>query len=200
MTGTQQNKAPGRGKYWRSRKSALYYQAVYQVVSAVEDNAKSILDVGSAETGYINWFDWIPQRTQLNLGFRGKPPEGVERVKADFLHWTPSQKYDLVLCLQVLEHVEEVEAFCQRLKAVARHLVISVPYKWRAGGHKDHVHDPVDEDKLKSWMALKPNHRLIVQEPFGPRRLIAYYDIEGGESTRIPREVTLKKIADRAMG
>ncbi|MCC6001628.1 MAG: hypothetical protein JJU19_12310 [Pararhodobacter sp.] len=75
-----------------------------------------------------------------------------------------------------------------------------MPYKWRAGGHKDHVHGPVDEDKLKSWMALKPNHRLIVQEPFGPRRLIAHYDIEGGESTRIPREVTLKKIADRAMG
>lgn len=198
MTQTQRDKAPERKKYWKSRKAALYYQAVYQVVSAVEVDAKSILDVGSADTDYINWFDWIPQRTQLNLGFRSKTPEGVERIATDFLQWSPAQKYDLVLCLQVLEHVPEVEAFCDRLKAVARRLVVSVPYKWSEGGHKDHVHDPVDEKKLQSWMKLRPNHKLIVQEPFGPRRLIAYFDIEGGERTRIPREVTLEKIASRA--
>ncbi|TQE97100.1 MAG: hypothetical protein FKY71_16290, partial [Spiribacter salinus] len=55
------------GTYWGRRKSSLYYQATFQVVSVVGDDARSVLDVGSADTDYINWFDWIPQRTQLNL-------------------------------------------------------------------------------------------------------------------------------------
>lgn len=197
MKAPQSTGATERRQYWRARQLALYYQAVFQVVSVVGDEASSILDVGSADTDYINWFDWIPKRTQLNLGFRSDAPAGVERIATDFLTWTPPHKYDVVLCMQVLEHVDEVEAFCAGLKVVARGLVVSVPYKWREGGTKGHIHDPVDEAKLAGWMQLKPNHWLIVPEPFGPKRLIAYYDIEGGPQTRIPRAVSRERIACR---
>lgn len=187
-----------RLSYWNTRKNSLYYHAVYQVVSVVGDEAKTILDVGSADTDYINWFGWIPSRTQLNLGFKRTAPEGVDRIKADFLKWTPPQEYDVVLCLQVLEHVPDAETFCERLKSAARHLVVSVPYKWRAGGHKEHVHDPVDEAKMFGWMKRKPNHSLVVPEPFGPRRYIAYYNLEADENERIPRETSRALIAKRA--
>ena len=184
--------------YWNSRKTNLYYQAVYQFVSVVGDDAESILDVGSAETDYINWFDWIPQRTQLNLGFRHAAPQGVNRIRADFFKWDPPHKFDVVLCLQVLEHVVEAGTFCDRLKATARQLIISVPYKWKKGAHDAHVHDPVDEDKLFGWMGRRPNHARIVHEPFGPRRLIAWYDLEGGENARIAPGAAKDRKARRA--
>jgi hypothetical protein len=119
-------------------------------------------------------------------------------VSANFLTWTPPKKYDVVTCLQVLEHVTEAELFCDRLKAAARQLVVSVPYKWKKGWTKHHVHDPVDEDKLGGWMKRKPNHSLIVPEPFGPKRYIAYYNLEADENARIPRETSRALIAKHA--
>ncbi|MGA0594950.1 hypothetical protein [Enterovirga sp. CN4-39] len=170
--------------YWSSRRESLYYQAVYKIVAVVGQDATSIIDVGSAETDYIKWFEWIGRKVQLNRGFR-TGLEGVERIGADFYKWETPEKFDIGLCLQVLEHVTDATEFCNKLKAISRRLVISVPYKWPAGRHKEHVHDPVDEVKVKSWMGISPNYSLVVREPFGPARLICFYDLENGPSFRI---------------
>lgn len=183
--------------YWERRYTLLYYFAVFQVVSAVGRNARSILDVGSGNTDYIKWFGWIDRKVQLNLKFNNELA-GVERIEADFLNWNVTEFFDVTICLQVLEHVEEAEKFCDKLKETSSNLVISVPYKWRAGNSKSHVHDPVDKDKLRSWMKLKPNHSLVVAEPFGSRRLIAYYDLEGGSKKNIPREEARQAITEKA--
>lgn len=186
-----------KSSYWERRKHYLYYRAVYQIVSVVGKDARSILDVGSANAEYIRWFYWIERRVQLNLSFRGEL-EGVERITANFLEWEP-QRFDVTLCLQVLEHVPEVERFCERLKETAPRLVISVPYKWTAGKHAGHIHDPVDEQKLLSWLKVKPNYRMCVTEPFGAKRMIAYYDLENGPEHKIPRDFVQAAIAERSM-
>ena len=168
-------------KYWKSRADLLYYRAVYQIVSGIGSNAQSIIDIGSADTSYVSWFNWIDRKVQLNLQFRNKTGlPGIERIEGDFLAWESAEKFDVALCLQVLEHVPDPRAFCDKLKQVASALVISVPYKWKAGKSKGHLHDPVDEQKLLVWMGIEPNYKLMVQEPFGPTRLIAYYDIARG--------------------
>ena len=191
--------APLEKKYWNSRKNSLYYSAVYQFVSVVGEGATSILDVGSADSDFINWFQWIPDRTQLNLGFKSETPPGIKRIKADFFEWYPESRYDVVLCMQVLEHIEDIGTFCEKLKATARRLVVSVPYKWRESGTPGHVHDPVDEQKLKSWMGVSPNYDLIVREPFGPSRYIAFYDIENGPSNKFPPGYAKELILKRAV-
>lgn len=185
------------GKYWQSRLESLYYRAVFQVVSVVGRDARSILDVGSGDTSYIKWFGWIDRKVQVSPKFK-EQLEGVERISADFFEWEPGERFDVTICLQVLEHVRNAAAFCERLKATTSHLVISVPYKWRAGSAKNHVHDPVDEEKLGAWMKVPANYHFIVPEPFGARRLIAYYDFENGPSHRIPREISKQAIADKA--
>lgn len=190
----------GRAAYWAGRHDSLYYRAVYQIVAVVADGADSVIDVGSAETDYVTWFDWIGEKVQLNRGFTRKAPEGVRRISTDFFDWTPDRTYDIALCLQVLEHVEDARGFCDRLKATARQLVVSVPYNWPPGRVASHVHDPVDEEKLMGWMGLRPNFQMQVTEPFGPTRLIAWYDLRNGPAYRIPREISRARIAARALG
>jgi hypothetical protein len=183
-------------KYWNDRKHMLYYKALFQMISVVGYDARSLIDVGSSSAEYITWFGWIERRVQLNKGsFKGTLP-GIERINADFFEWTPDDTYDVTLCSQVLEHVRDPRRFCDRLKSISRRLVISVPYNWRAGGTPGHVQDPVDEVKVRSWMGLKPNHQAIIREPFGPARYIAYYDLEQGERYRIPREFSRQAVRE----
>lgn len=186
--------------YWKDRAGLLYYPAVFQVVSAVGADARSIIDVGSADTDYLTWFYWIDRKVQLNLDFKKKPPAGVERITSDFLAWEPEAKFDIALCLQVLEHVPDPISFCAKLKSTAPILVVSVPYKWPAGRTKGHLHDPVDERKLLSWMKVSPNLSMIVPEPFGRSRLIAYYDIARGPEYKLPAKIAREEKARRTRG
>ena len=174
-------------KYWETRKHQLYYQALFQMAAVVGSNARSVIDVGST-TGFLSWLYWIDERVQLDLGPFPESYDGIEQVQADFMREdVPELKrtYDLCLCSQVIEHIEDPRPFCERLVSIADSLIVSVPYKWREGAVSGHIHDPVDEEKLRSWMRRRPNHSIIVQEPFGPRRFIAWYDCINGRQAKI---------------
>jgi hypothetical protein len=140
--------------YWNARRQMIYYQALYQFVCVVGRNAGSLIDIGSASAQYVDWFQWIPARYILDFRI-AKKPEGVTCIESDFLAYEPQQKFDVVLCLQVLEHVPNPAAFCAKLKSIARQLLVSVPYKW-LGNTPGHIHDPVDEKKLEGWMGSSP--------------------------------------------
>jgi hypothetical protein len=190
----QQNKLG----YWGARKSMLYYQAIYYFAAVAGYDAKTVLDVGSGGTDYINWLDWIPRRYVLDFHVP-KPPPGVEAINTDFLQFRPEEKFDLVLCCQVLEHVSEPTLFCERLRDIAKQLIISVPYKW-LGNAPGHVNDPVDEVKLEGWMKVKPNNSQVVYEPFREGRLIAYYNLVEGPRFRFKKDFVISALAERTVG
>ena len=182
--------------YWETRKHFLYYKAVFQFVSVIGFNANSLLDVGSASSEYVQWFKWIPNRSILDFRIPNKPV-GIKCIETDFFQFNPSEHFDVVLCCQVLEHLNDPISFCEKLKKVARHLLISVPYKW-IGNAPGHVQDPVDEAKLHSWMNLPPNSQQVVFEPFREGRLIAYYNLVEGPHARLDKEFIFSAIAQRA--
>lgn len=167
--------------YWQSRERSKYMREVRRLVDEVSSNARSILDVGSNGCGNIDWWPAIPRRVSLDL----ETPyvaEGVESIRADFLKYEFRETFDVVLCLQVLEHIPDARAFAQKLLGVAnRHLVVSVPYRWEAGKCKHHIHDPVDETKLLSWFGRPPSRARVVREGFanitGSARLVCRYDL-----------------------
>lgn len=168
--------------YFRERYDMLYYQYVFYMVRVVGATSTSVLDVGSNRCDYLNWLWWIEKKTSLDLNtpYRGK---GITSFKEDFLTWNPDQYYDLVLCLQTLEHIPDAESFARKLLQVGRHVIVSVPHNWPEGATISHIHDPVDEPKLVRWMGRKPNYSVVVEEPFPGNngkgaRLVAYFDSE----------------------
>ena len=173
--------------YWDSRKHFRYVLYVQELVRILEPDAKSAIDVGARDTPMIEDFDWIEDRSTLDYS----NPYSSERVKgisADFFEFDPPKHYDLALCLQVLEHVQDAMSFAQKLFQIADRVMITVPYKWRAGADKWHLQDPVDFNKLHSWTGREPLISAIIQERRGSRRILAYYrqtDLTKKESDRI---------------
>jgi len=159
--------------YWERRQNAQYLREVFRVAENRTANARSVVDVGSNGCAYLEWFDWIPNRTSVDI----QAPycsETVRGIKANFLDWEPDQSYDLCLCLQVLEHIPNAETFSEKLLKTADHVIISVPYKWPESQNPDHVHDPVDEVKVEGWFARSADHAVVVRD--GDRdRLICYF-------------------------
>ena len=94
--------------------------------------------------------------------------------------WQADRLFDIVTCLQVIEHIPRADLFAQKLLSTGKIVIVSVPYKWAAdpvSSHNSHVHDPVDEDKMKSWFGREPNFEFICREAVLPsRRLIQVYE------------------------
>jgi hypothetical protein len=161
--------------YWRSREHKVYLREVRALVGAVGKDAKSILDVGSNGCRYLDWFDWIPRRVSLDLSNPYRS-ETVASIRADFLTHSFEERFDVCLCLQVLEHVQDATAFARKLLTIASHVIVSVPYRWSIEKCAEHVHDPVDETKVTAWFGREPSRWLLTEERKGKgRRLICYF-------------------------
>ncbi len=167
--------------YWDKRKNNIYLRYVDYIMCALSNETKSIIDVGSRNCPYLDWFPWATERVSLDLKTPFKGP-GVRSIKTDFLTWQPDKHYDVVLCLQVLEHVPPVEEFAHKLLTLGRHVIVSVPYKWPETAMQGHVHDPIDRKKFQSWFPRRPDYMIVAREPMSRSqmsgRLVAYFDTE----------------------
>ncbi len=167
--------------YWDKRKNNIYLRYVDYIMCALSDETKSIIDVGSRNCPYLDWFPWAKERVSLDLKtpYKGS---GVRSIKTNFLTWEPDKRYDVVLCLQVLEHVPPVEEFAAKLLEIGRHVIVSVPYKWPETAMQGHVHDPIDRAKFLSWFPRRPDYMIVAREPMSRSqmsgRLVAYFDTE----------------------
>jgi predicted O-methyltransferase YrrM len=163
--------------YWETRKNFVYLQHISALVRFIGRHANSLIDVGTNGCPYLEWFDWIPRRVSVD---RDNPYQSatVEGINADFLSLDFQEKFDLCLCLQVLEHIPEVVPFARRLLAISNKVLVSVPYLWPENSEEGHVHDPVDETKVASWFGRAPDFYMLsaeLQEHAKSRRLICYY-------------------------
>ena len=169
-------------------------------------SARSVLDVGSSLPPFVNALTWTTQRTILGPRFAGNVGKGggeilslsrieekfgVAAVKADFLEWQPpprggvdassrasSPPFDLVLCSEVVEHVERPREFVRKLLATGKVVVLSVPYRWDACDNTrcHHKTNQITRDKIAAWAGRQPLAFDIVEEAdSGDRRIICVY-------------------------
>jgi hypothetical protein len=167
------NMAP-TSDYWEERKNWHYYQKVVELAREFAPQAHTVIEVGPRETPFLERVNWIPSKTAIDRYFR-PTIQGATNLQGDFLEFQPPHRFDLVLCLQVLEHLEEPQPFASKLLETGNIVIVSVPYKWRKGYCKWHLQDPVDEAKLLSWTKKEWLRRVVVEDD-GAERLIAVFE------------------------
>jgi hypothetical protein len=105
--------------------------------------------------------------------------DGVEQVVTDWMDYPIEEKADLVLCLQVLEHLEDelVAPFAKKILASGKRAIISVPHKWPDTACEQHLQDPVDLEMLIDWVGKEPI-RHYIETRDRKERLIALFESE----------------------
>jgi hypothetical protein len=164
-----------KNSYWEGRKAAVYLYVCKLLCQKYGPDSGTVIDVGSNGTPTLEWHrKWATRMVSLDL-VRPYRAEAVESLKQDFFKFEPTEQFDLVTCFQVLEHVPDPQVFAQKLLSIGKVLVVSVPYKWRAGACKHHIHDPVDEEKMFAWFGRKPDYSYVARELNNVERLIQVY-------------------------
>lgn len=147
-------------RYAHERKDMNYYKAVKREIFKHSPGA-SILDVGCGGTDLVMTGEF-KYRVAVNT-------EPIRMFDTALIvgRWPnidlPLEKFDVVLCCQVIEHLEdnEIEPFVAKLKAVANNLIVSLPYYWTKGVEQSHKQDPVTDIKLKKWLGIPKRSRII---------------------------------------
>lgn len=168
-----------RRSYWRQRRRLKYYQEVIRLARKYVPDGRTMIDVGAGETGVAERLAGFQRRVVLDI-HPIRPRRGVDIVTTDFMQYEPDARFDLVLCLQVLEHLEDPGPFARRLFDIGRTVIISVPYRWPEGFWPWHLHDPVDEAKLEDWTRRQPTETCVVTDE--QQRMIAVYSHTGARN------------------
>ncbi len=159
-------------EYVSNRKNFKYYKVVKNILKIFSSKKKSIIDVGSANVDLMSEFDFIKRVSVSLIGAINSSK--VSGYEMDFFNYVPDKKFDVVTCLQCIEHVDRARDFTQKLLNTGKILVISLPYKWKKGRCKSHVQDPVDEAKIYSWVGKKPQFTFYVKDGNSWRIICVY--------------------------
>jgi hypothetical protein len=165
-----------QASYGEARERYKYLATAINLVRGLAGGPR-LLEVGGGVQRGCKYLERLPafERTVVEKDQdRGIRLPGVRCCFGRFEDWPVDGRYDVALCLQTLEHVDDPKAFASKLFACAPVVVLSVPYLWPEGGCPGHLHDPIDEAKLASWVGRKPDHVSIARDQ-GCARLVAAY-------------------------
>ncbi len=141
-------------QYINCRRNFVYYKLLRKILKIVSNKDFSILDIGSFKVDLISDLNF-KERVSVSL----EEPINNKFVKGytmDFMDFKSDTKFDVVTAFQVIEHVINAKEFTQKIFNSGNIIIISLPYKWASYTTSQHVHDPIDEEKLYSWTGKKP--------------------------------------------
>lgn len=140
---------------------------------------------------YFSEVLWLARRIRpnsvLELGPHTLPlfPAGdtLDRrasVSPTYLHdarrtpWPVDRRYDLLIGLQVWEHLgpHQTAAF-REMRRVADHVMLSVPFLWHAP--HDPEHGGIDHQTVLRWSGGVPPKATVLANYYGTRRLVCWW-------------------------
>lgn len=155
------NSNPYLKRRWR------YYREAMAMVRRLAP--RRVLEVGAAFTPLLPDSDRLDYQAKFNPTFLHD---------ATVVPWpVPDQSYDLVIALQVWEHLgnRQVEAFAE-LPRIARYAILSLPYKWRRRSNPSHSN--IDDAVVSRWTGgLRPLETVEVPRVGRHRRKIYLFDL-----------------------
>jgi len=110
----------------------------------------------------------------------------------------PTKAYDLIIALQVWEHLEgRQQAAFEELRRCARYAILSVPYLWKL--HPGHSHAGIDDARMFEWTdGFKPAEQILVARPRRRRRKIYLFDFTTASQSRAESEASPRPSKDAA--
>jgi len=177
--------------YQAEREKYRYFRSTWCALKFAGGRAKTIVDVGSAFPPFLRSVDWIPERLVVSPYFPGdENPCGTEDScttwpgiainVADFYRWRGGHSYDIVLCSQVLEHVDDPSTFLRKLLQTGSHIVVSVPYLWKDYHLQFHKSHYVSIRDVRRWAGKHERAYSVISEPSAStgfsRRVILLFD------------------------
>lgn len=162
--------------YYANRQYKEYYSVVRRIVAELQakEQLDSILDVGPADVPLVTEFG-ISDCTVLEPQF-ARLFDGCEWLRGDVCSFDFGRKFDVVLCLQCLEHILDIDAACANLfKSAAKYLVVSLPWQWGKGWEKGHIHDPVTMAWIEQHLGKPTSFELCDKLP--TRHIVCVYDV-----------------------
>jgi hypothetical protein len=157
------NSAAATDKYFRGRWH--YFEEAIKVAARLRP--KSVLEIGAYTLPLFYGSDRLDIR-------RRKAVTVVHDIRKT--PWPMSAAaYDLLIALQVWEHLNgrQEAAFLEACR-LAKHVLLSVPYKWNVPANPSH--HAIDEVKTARWTCFaQPEWTKIVSDG-GPRRYMLLFD------------------------
>jgi len=126
-----------------------YYKEVRILINSLcqRHQLRSILEVGCGLCDNIKQYP-IEDKTIIDLWYAPKF-ENVTCIHGNILNYNFDRQFDIVICLQVLEHIPDIENAIKKIFDLAKqYVIISLPYKWIIGKQPGHIHDPITNSKL----------------------------------------------------
>jgi len=158
--------------YWNRRKELTYYSKIIEICSEMLKNNEnySIIDFGCKNTEVI--FDLkCDKKFLLDKKDKYKPYQKLKIAEKNIIFIQKSiydidyiNEFDICICLQTLEHLENPERAFQIIhKASKKYTIISLPYKWRSGT-KGHIHHHIDEQIIKKLTKIDPIQSYVIKD------------------------------------
>lgn len=103
------------------------YKKISSQITNYKENA-SVLDLGCGNGNFLKYLR--KENSSLKLTgidfYQNKPVEGINFINSDIYSWNFDCKYDVVVSLAVIEHVQDIKKFIKIIKAlsVSRGLVV----------------------------------------------------------------------------
>lgn len=103
------------------------------------------------------------------------------------MEYKPKKTFDLLLCNQVIEHVEDPAAFMKKMIESATISIISAPYNWPSCGKEcGHKTDNITPAMFAEWSSpYNPVISQVIMEGYsGPfnKRFLWVFDRSNGSS------------------
>lgn len=162
-----------RDNYWGRRKDAAMYALVKFLARVYVPHGGAVLDVGCFTSMFVLELDWFRKKAVADSipylvdNWKGAANQ-VEFHAGDFMTLRFPESFDLVVCLQVVEHLEEPAPFIRKMMDIGRTVIVTTTYEVPHGIIDGHVQDPISIEKFKGWFGRDLEMLTIATFPGDP--------------------------------
>lgn len=141
----------------------------------------SVLDVGGGHY-FLSPLSGYYCKRRVLLDVREKKQFGeelldaasIEFIEVDVLKYHgdlfAKNEFDLLVCTEVLEHLEDPGAFVKKIFDFAKVKIFTVPYRW--GPLPGHLHNGITIEKFISWFPVEPDEIYIFKKKIAGSKIL----------------------------